>query len=590
MPCHCIWIGSNDEGIAVDRIVKSLTDAFAEDQGITALDEAAQFEAFVANATLSSYYDDDFNPLDFVIGAGGDLGVDVAAIIINGDLLLDAADVELAVRAARQLDVKFVFAQAKRPESFQAAVFTELADNLRHLFEEESLRYPANADVVNLKEAIRAVFTDISKFANGLPEIVVRYVTTGAPGDILLEEKRQSAWDVLDGTNYFNAVTVEAVGARQLRDQHQAATAAVTASFTMDKRLTLPKMPGVTQAFIGVLAAKDLVRLLRDASGGIRKSLFFDNVRDFQDFNPVNLEIMASLNDAVRRNQFSVLNNGITIVTRGLTLAGDDFALKDFQIVNGCQTCHVLFHAQDQLTDGVQVSVRIIQSQDEDVIAGITAATNRQTAVSDDDLAAREQFHKDLEALFTTFPAGEELYYERRSKQYAGNDVERTRIVTRSQLTRTFASMFLDEPARAGRYVRELRETRKTELFNPIQNPLAYYTSAAAYYRIDWLLRNRRIDRSYSPARYQLLAAMKLRVIGDGTLPAGNRKSKVECDKLLKVIWDAQAAEDLIKELLPVVDAAVAEETPGVSLNRDTVRTRSFTDRVKTKVLALPTP
>jgi hypothetical protein len=571
----------------VDRIVKSLTDAFAQEQGITALDESTQFEAFVANATLSSYYDDDFNPLDFVIGAGGDLGVDVAAILINGDLLLDAADIGLAVRASRQLDVKFIFAQAKRTESFQASVFTELADNLRHIFKEETLRYPANADLVNLKQAITTVFSDISKFTNGLPEIIVRYVTTGAVGDTLLEEKRQSAVKVLDATNYFDSVTVEAVGARQLRDQHQAATAAVAAAFTMDKRLTLPRMPGVTQAFIGVLSAKEMVRILTDASGGIRKSLFFDNVRDFQDFNPVNLEIMASLNDAVRRNQFSVLNNGITIVTRDLKLAGDDFALKDFQIVNGCQTCHVLFHSRSQLTDDVHVSLRIVQSHDEDVIAGITAATNRQTAVTDDDLAAREQFQKDLEALFTTFPSGEELYYERRSKQYAEQDVERTRIVTRSQLVRTFASMFLDEPARAGRYVRELREARKADLFNPIQNPLAYYTSAAAYYRIEWLLRNRRIDRRYSPARYQLLAAMKLRVIGDGPLPAGDRKSKVKCDKLLKVIWDSQAAEDLIKELLPVIDDAVSEETPGIPLTRDTVRTRSFTDRLKAKVLAL---
>ncbi|GAA1906791.1 hypothetical protein GCM10009814_40200 [Lapillicoccus jejuensis] len=49
-----------------------------------------------------------------------------------------------------------------------------------------------------------------------------------------------------------------------------------------------------------------------------------------------------------------------------------------------------------------------------------------------------------------------------------------------------------------------------------------------------------------------------------------------------------QAAEDLIKELLPGIDEAVAEETPGSSLTRDTVRTRSFTDRVKAKVLALP--
>lgn len=572
----------------MDRIVKSLTDAFAREQGITALDESTQFEAFAANAILSASYDDEFNPLDFVIGAGGDLAVDIAAVLINGDLLLDAADVELAVHGSRQLDVKFIFTQAKRPESFEASVLTEIADNLRHLFAEETLRYPANADIANLKEAINVVFSDLSKFTNGLPEIVVHYATTGAVGDALLEQKRLSAENTLDATNFFSTVSVEPLGARQLRDLHQAATSAVAAAFTMDKRLTLPKMPDVTQAFIGVLPAKNLVEILTDASGGIRKSVFFDNVRDFQDYNPVNVEIKKSLEDAVRRNQFSVLNNGITIVTRDLTLAGDDFALKDFQIVNGCQTCHVLFHSRSQLTDDVHVSVRLIQSQDEDVISGITAATNRQTAVTDDDLAAREQFQKDLEALFTTFPPGEELYYERRSKQYAEHDIERTRIVTRPQIVRTFASMFLEEPARAGRYVRELREARSEELFNPSQNPLAYYTSAATFYRIEWLLRNRRIDRKYSPARYQLLAAVKLRILGGGPLPQGSRKSKIACEKILKVIWDTHAAEQLVKELLRLVDETVSEETPGLPLNRDTVRTRSFTDRLKAKVLALP--
>lgn len=572
----------------MDQIVKSLTSTFAQEQGITALEESVQFEAFVANATLSAFYDEEFNPLDFVIGAGGDLGVDIAAIVINGDLLLDAVDVEQAVSASKQLDVKFIFIQAKRPESFTAAVFTDLADNLRHLIKDDTLRYPANADVVNLREAIKHVFADLSKFTNGLPTVIVRYATTGVVGDALLEEKRQSAIKVLDDTNYFDKVVVEAVGARQLRDQHQAATSAVTAQFSMDKRLTLPKMPGVNQAFIGVLAAKDLVAMITDGSGGIRKSLFFDNVRDFQDFNPVNQEILASLNDTTRKSQFSVLNNGVTIVTRSLTPAGDEFSISDFQIVNGCQTCHVLFHAKDQLNDDVHVSLRLIQSQDEDVIAGITAATNRQTAVSDDDLEAREQYHKDLEALFTTFPAGQELHYERRSKQYAGQEIERTRILTRSQLVRTYASMFLDEPARAGRYVRELRETRKNDLFNPSTNTLAYYASAAAYYRIEWLLRNKRLDRKYSPARYQLLAALKLRVLSDKPLPQGDRKSKTELDKLLKVVWDAQASEQLVNELLPALDKAVEAETPGVALNRDTVRTRSFTDRFKAQVLALP--
>lgn len=569
----------------MEKIVKSLTDSFAASEGLANLDPATQFEAFVANAVLSSYYEDDFVPLDFVLGAGGDLGVDVAGIIINGDMLLDAADVKLAVTNSRQLDVKFVFIQAKRSEKFTTSVFTDLSDNLCHLFREDKVRYPANQDVQNLKQAIDYIYSDIAKL-RPLPELIVRYVTTGAVGDALLDQKATAAARRLDETNYFSTVDVQPVGARQLRDLHQAATAAVSAEFTMDKRLTLPKIPGVTQAFIGVIPALSLIEILKDSSGGIRKSIFFDNVRDFQDFNPVNKEILETLKDPVGRNRFAVLNNGITIVSRSLTLAGDDFHLKDFQIVNGCQTCHVLFHAKDSLTADVHVSVRLIQSQDEDVISGITAATNRQTAVSDDDLSAREQFHKDLEALFQTFEPAERLYYERRSKQYAELDVERTRIVTRSQLIRTFASMFLDEPARAGRYVKELKDARKADLFNPDHDPIAYYTSAAAFYRLEWLFRNKRVDRYYRPARYQLLMALRVAILGPAPLPISKRKATLECENLLKIVWDQAASEKLVKRILPLIDQIVSDETPGQPLSRDTVRTRAFSEGLKAKIIS----
>src|SRR5690554_1787932 len=114
----------------MDKIVKALTDAYSIAEGLTQQNEATQFEVFSANAILSSHFEDDFNPLDFTIGAGGDLGIDVAGIMINGDLLLDPADVKLAIAKSRQLDVKFIFIQAKRSQKFEASVFTELGDNI----------------------------------------------------------------------------------------------------------------------------------------------------------------------------------------------------------------------------------------------------------------------------------------------------------------------------------------------------------------------------------------------------------------------------------------------------------------------------
>jgi len=202
-----------------------------------------------------------------------------------------------------------------------------------------------------------------------------------------------------------------------------------------------------------------------------------------------------------------VLNNGVTIVTRRLTVVGDEVHIRDFQIVNGCQTCHVLFHEQAHLSDDVHVSVRIVHSEDEDVIAGIVAATNRQTAVSEEELSAREEFHKHLEDFFAAHPPDQRLHYERRPKQYSARpDVEKTRVINRSQLIRAYAAMFLDEPS--------LSDRSRTDLFQSGQHREAYYTAAATHHRVEWLLRTRRVDAALRPVRYHLMAAIKLSLLG----------------------------------------------------------------------------
>jgi AIPR protein len=573
----------------VDIITQGLTKQFQTERGLDALKDNEAFEAFAGFCVLSQFYEDEFDPDQFRMGAGGDLGIDVAGVIVNGELLFDAADVRDAVAQAKELRVRFVVVQAKTSTKFETKVFTDLADNLVHLFTAKQLNYPGSDEVLNLRACRDAVYAEVGKLTRELPSISVHYVSTGTVGDALLEAKRAAAAARLEATNLFDQVDVRAVGAREIRELYKRATDVVSASFTMAKRITLPKIPGVDQAFLGVLPASELVaRLLTDPSGGIRKTLFYENVRDFQDYNAVNLEIQSTLRDVDRRDRFAVLNNGITIVTRELNTAGDEFRIRDFQIVNGCQTCHVLFDERDTLTDRVQVNIRLIESRDEDVISGIIAATNRQTAVSDDDLSGREEFHKHLEDFFAAQPPQRRLFYERRSKQYsARTDVEKTRIVTRAALTRAYAAMFLGEPAGVGHY-KDLVANRKNDLFQTDHHPLAYYTSAATQYRLDWLLRNRKIPTTFGPARYHLLAAVKTYLLGSGPLPPSPKAAEAACKTVLDTMWSPLQAEHLFDRLLPAVLAAMGEEVKaGVPLG-EMVRTQRFADRVRTQVLALP--
>jgi hypothetical protein len=568
----------------MDYIVQQLTQQFKEDRGLTSLSQAEAFEAFAGFCVLSAFFEEQFQPDAFRMGGGNDLGIDVAGIVINGELMRDAAEVSDAVDQAKRLDVRFVIVQAKTSAGFEAKVFTDLADNLMRIFQGEPLPYPASDDVRDLCEAIQAIYQDVSKISHGLPQLHVRYVSTGTTGDVMVSAKAKAAAERLTSLNLFEAVDVQPVGARELRELYKRATEAVSVTFAMPKRITMPRIPGVDQAFLGVLPAMDVVDMVTDPSGGIRKGLFFENVRDFQGDNAVNSEIRQTLTESPGRDRFAVFNNGITVVARELSTAGDDFRLKDFQIVNGCQTCHVLFEEREQLTEGVSVNVKLIQSRDEEVIAGIIAATNRQTAVSDDDLAAREQFHKDLEEYVARQPEPRRLYYERRSRQYADRrEINKTRIITRPILTRGYVSMFLDDPARAGRYT-QMRERHGGRLFQRNQHLRAYYAAASAWYRLEWLLRNGRIDRGYGPARYHILAAIKTYLLGEGPLPQQPKAAEKACDKIIDVMWRQVPAEDLVATLLPAIDLARREEKVELS---EMVRTQRFADRVRREVLRL---
>ena len=207
----------------------------------------------------------------------------------------------------------------------------------------------------------------------------------------------------------------------------------------------------------------------------------------------------------------------------------------------------------------------------------VTAATNQQTQVSEDDLAALERVQRDLEAYFAAHDQDRRLYYERRSKQYRNIPIERTRIVSRPVLIRVYASMFLDEPARAGRYYKALQRSRKNDLFNEGQILQPYYTAAVAAYRLDYFFRNQsqNVDPFYKPAKYQLLMAIRHLIIGPN-IPIKVKQVEKECKKVDDVLWDTTAGPALVQLLLPIIDQV--SDASGKPLDRDVVKTQGFTD------------
>ncbi|GAB4083901.1 AIPR family protein [Myceligenerans cantabricum] len=568
----------------MERVIQSLLEVFQQEHDLTERPEPEAFEAFAAYCVLSSYYNEPFNPDTYRTGGGNDLGIDAYAVLIDGQLYRDPTDVRTAMQERRRPQVQVVVIQAKTSSKFETKVISDLAENLGHLCGAEEIPYEVSDDVKGLRACLEAVYEEPARLAGRLPDLHVHYVTTGDQIAQMVHGKSRSAEKHLGRLNRFETVEVRCVNRPDLRALYDQAISTVKATVPVPKQFAMPSAPGVEQSFVGLVAASELVRtVLKDDSGKLREHLFESNVRAFQGYNAVNASIRDTLRDPVMRQRFAVMNNGITIVARKMDRVGDDFVLDDFQIVNGCQTCHVLFHERDQLTGHVFVSVHIVHSVDEEVIQGIVAATNQQTPVTADDLAARQDFHKQLEDFFTLGrDKPQQLFYERRAKQYSERkDVERTRVISRPQLSRAYLAMFLNEPSRVGRY-QELMKARGAELYVAGQQPILYYTAAATWYRLEWLIRNRRVSRGYRPTQYHLMALIRQRLLGPAPVPTHDRAVTRACTRILDVIWDAEAAERLVvHDLLPAIQRVIeAEKEAGVPLG-EAVRNERFAERAR---------
>jgi len=399
-------------------------------------------------------------------------------------------------------------------------------------------------------------------------------------GDPALEARRAAAVDDLSKLGIFREVDFTPIGADAIQRYYNESKNAIARDFTFASKTVVPESGGVKEAYLGLLPAKDFLALLSDGDGEIVKSIFYDNVRDWQQYNAVNSEIKTSLESKAERARFALMNNGVTIIAKTLRATGNKFHIEDYQIVNGCQTSHVLFNNRALLDDSVMVPVRLIATEDEDVIASVVKATNRQTEVKEEQLIALSDFQKKLEAYFATFPEAQRLYYERRSRQFGtGSGIEKTRIITLTMLIRSFASVFLEEPHRTTRTYGALVQQLGKSIFGPDDRLEPYYYAASAHYRLEYLFRNGSLPAALKPARYHVLMAARL-LAHAGALPKANSHEMGRLgERLATEIWDATKGDALLANAAGVVEAVAKG-----NFQRDHVRTQPFTEAVKAAI------
>ena len=337
----------------------------------------------------------------------------------------------------------------------------------------------------------------------------------------------------------------------------------------------------MTESYLGIIPAKELIKVTSDDDGELIKTIFYDNVRDFQGYNKVNNGIRNTIKQRNSNDKFVLLNNGITIVSRSLNKVGSAFKISEFQIVNGCQTSHVLHHMINDLSENVMIPLKLIVTADDDTINDIIKATNSQTEVKNEAFEILKPFHKKLEEFYLTFQKepNKSLYYERRSRQYFGVKAKSEKIIGLSTQIASFIAMFLNEPQSTQRYFGELLSSYSTRLFQENHSMYPYYTSGLALNVLEEFFRENKLNYGFKKFKYHLLLLFWIRVVGL-KIPINvstNKEMEKYCSKIMEILWDRKKALELFKTCALIIENTL-DKTKVV--NRQAHLTRSFTEEL----------
>lgn len=495
----------------MDRITKSYIDSFSN---IFSLDkninESTRFEHFVNYTLIEPKTCNSINLEEINIGIDGTIGIDGFAIILNNELILSVEELEDFIKTNKLIYGEVIFIQSKTSSNFDSKEVSNFGLSVND-FISEIPKYNWSNVAKEKIELFNKLVEYISDFEEK-PICNLYYACLGIDGkDQNVYAKKEEIIPQLEMHNIFSEINFELIDRLKLQEKYKNIGRKIKKTFDFSQRITLPIIDDVKESYLGLINGQTVIALMSDEDGNSIPNVFYDNVRDYQGENRVNIEIQSTLKEDYK-NSFSILNNGITIVAEELDTTRNDFTITNYQIINGCQTANVLFHNKELVDEKIQVSLKLIISNNQDVISRVIRSTNSQTEIKAQDLLAYSNFQKRLEDYYNTFSGQNRLYYERRSKQYNSTSIERSRIIDKTLQIKVLGSFFFDKPNLATRYFGTLFSEFKDSIFKDSDNFIPYYTAAYIFYKIESMFNSGEISSKYKKFKFLIMTMLKYEI------------------------------------------------------------------------------
>lgn len=568
----------------MDVVTKSLLEEFSDSQKIDSSAQSERFEAFINYIVVSDIYPEEFD-FNVVATGQGEFGIDGLAIIVNDVIVGDEEQLDDIIAHHPVLQVQFLFTQAKTSSNFDGGDLSKFFQAVLDFFREQT-NFQQSGRILELQRIKNRLYLAAAKFVRGLPKLSLYYATTGTwTDDKNLCAIRDGFLAQANGLHTFASVSFHPLDATKVQKLYFQTKNAFRTTINFGQNLSLPEIPKVRESYIGLLSVSEYVKMITDDDGNVRRRLFFDNIRDFQGDTPVNKAIASTLLSETSI-EFPLRNNGVTIVTRKLQRVGPQFTLEDFQIVNGCQTSHVIAANAVANQQAIMIPIKIVATEDEEITRQVIIASNQQNKVDQESFWALDPIHKSIEIYFESKAGDQRLYYERRPGQFnTVPGIEKVRIITKDSLLKVYASVFLELPNQVGRYYKDLTPLIGKEIFAPDHEVHSYYTAAYIAYRLEYMFRNRRMGSDWKVFRFPLVMAARLILERDLKLDPTRKRTQAYCNSIDAVMADADQAQVVFEKGTKAIEqAVVALKAQGAELDRRTAKMRDLKDKLRTVI------
>lgn len=395
-------------------------------------------------------------------------------------------DLNSVVKKSSTLELDFYFFQSKSNKT-ELDKLKGFCDAVYDVFSEDENDLRNNLKV----KTLRYVFEECCKKENKI-NLILKFCAVPKDARSINQLKVKDEWKAAINknkkelkSNKFESVDIQLKSGQDYQDKLEVILSPNQRDYSI-KQLNskfIEIKNDAANCYIGHLSLFEIKEIIENDDNEL-DDIFFDNIRYFEglgDEGSVNSKIYKSLDS--NAEIFHTLHNGITITahSKHFNQATEEFEIKAFSVINGCQTCNLIWlwmndkakAIKDKISSentetedkesveakishetnifyeqlkNIQIPVKIVITSDPKLRAKITEAANTQNKVDSIQLIAISEEAKILQSLINDneLREGDKLYYERLTNQFP--EIGKSNKITTEDVFRAFYSSFAKVP------------------------------------------------------------------------------------------------------------------------------------------------